>query len=301
MDIKYFNRHTEKIEREKVYGDWAVKWLYTRPSGKVFARFLTGKWFSKFYGMLQSAPWSRQKIAKFIQKFDIKMQEFLPDEGRTERSPYKNFNQFFIRAFRPGARSFIMDENKMPAFSEARYFAYEALTDEITLPVKGAYLRAKDLLASEKWGEVFKSGPCFIARLCPVDYHCFHYPDDGELLEMYEGKGLLHSVNPIALKAKEDIFITNQRRINILKTKNFGLLAYIEVGATCVGKIVQTHGEKTFKRGDKKGHFLFGGSTVILIGEAGRWRPNSLFLDYSSQGIEVYTQLGHSIAASSGK
>jgi phosphatidylserine decarboxylase len=138
-----------------------------------------------------------------------------------------------------------------------------------------------------------------LARLCPVDYHRFHFPDNGQVVEDYRIHGLFHSVNPLALKVKPDIFIQNERHVTILDTENFGKLAYIEVGAICVGKIIQStklHPSKTFSRGDEKGYFLFGGSTVIVLGEKGKWKPSVDIVDNTHQGIETYLHLGTSVA-----
>ena len=51
-----------------------------------------------------------------------------------------------------------------------------------------------------------------------------------------------------------------------------------------------------FKRGDEKGYFLFGGSTVIVIGEKGRWVPSQDILDNTSRGIETYIHLADNVA-----
>ena len=110
-----------------------------------------------------------------------------------------------------------------------------------------------------------------IARLCPVDYHRYHYPDAGRTLAHYPVHGKFHSVNPAALRYSDAIFATNERYVSILDTENFGKLAYIEVGAMMVGKIVQTHPtDQPFRRGDEKGYFLFGASTVIVLGQPRR-------------------------------
>ena len=140
----------------------------------------------------------------------------------------------------------------------------------------------------------------FIARLCPVDYHRFHFPDDGHYLDLYRIPGRLHSVNPMALKAKGDILITNERHVSILQLKHFGKMAFIEVGATCVGRIVQlSPNDREFKRGDEKGMFLFGGSTVIGIGQPGAWELAPNILEHTNNRIESYLRLGHCIGTRS--
>ena len=296
MDIQYFNRHTQKIEREKVYGDKAVKWLYQSALGKVMGDFIATPFVSEVYGMMQDSFWSQKKIPGFIEEFDIEMDDFLPAQKSLKSHGYGSFNEFFIRRFKPGARQFCQDSNEMPAFCEARYFGHKKIDNSVTIPVKGAYLQSRQLLANSKWNSLFEEGPFLVARLCPVDYHRFHFPDDGQVIERYPVHGALHSVNPIALKQRDNIFITNKREVSILETQNFGLLAFIEVGATCVGKIVQSYPQKSFSRGDEKGYFLFGGSTVVVLGQKGAWTPVDEVLDYTQKGIEVYSKLGACIA-----
>jgi len=292
LEIKYFNREKEAIEIEKVYGSQAVKWLYESTSGKILTQLLVKKPISKLYGAIQSSGLTKKKVAPFIQDFNINMDEFLPEDGRDQLSPYSSFNQFFIRRFKEGKRPFASAQN-FPAFSEARYFGYEALTDEESIPVKGKYLTARALLSNDKWSATFQQGPCFLARLCPVDYHRFHFPDDGKILDFYPVQGALHSVNPLALQKVPEIFSINERAVTILETETFGKLAYVEVGAICVGKIIQSREMSgNFKRGEEKGYFLFGGSTVIVLGEKGMWKPDDIILEKTKQGMEVYQKLG---------
>lgn len=292
MEIKYFNRQSGKIEIEKVYGDSGVKWLYESMGGKLLSPFLALAPFSVLYGSFQDLSSSKKKIPDFIKNFSINMDDYIPEENRSDEDPYSTFNKFFIRKFKDGKREFVGTPNEMPAFCEARYFGYDSISDDKLIPVKGKFLNSRELLANEKWTEVFQDGPLLLARLCPVDYHRFHYPDDGEVLDYYKVPGLYHSVNPIALKKKNDIFSTNIREVTILQTKNFGKLAYVEVGAICVGRIVQSGDLKTFKRGDEKGYFLFGGSTVIVIGEKGKWSPSSDIIENTKNSLETYLHIG---------
>jgi len=297
LEIKYFNREHEKIETEKVYGDKAVRWLYESTAGKKLAKYLIKRPVSILYGMAQESSISHSKVAHFIRDFKINIDEYLPEDGRSESDPYRSFNSFFIRRFREGARPFEPTDSLMPAFSEARYFGYESLDAQKTIPVKGDLWGGEALLANEKWGSTFQDGPCLLARLCPVDYHRFHFPDDGEILDHYRVPGVLHSVNPLALKCNPHIFSINERQVTILETKNFGKLAYVEVGAMCVGKIVQSRPMSGhFKRGEEKGYFLFGGSTVIVLGEPGKWKPDNTIVENTNKGIEVYQKIGTRIA-----
>lgn len=298
-EIKYFNRITGKTEIEKVYGDAFIKFLYRSEAGKKIGSVFTNKFFSKAYGAFQDLPSSHRKVKPFIEKFNIPIQDYEPG-SRPSLDPsdsYRSFNEFFIRKFKLGKRSFVTERNKMAAFAEARYVGFESIDEKSVYPVKGSFLKAKDLIGNDEIAKIFEGGPLVIARLCPVDYHRYHYPDNGKVLEHYPISGVFDSVNPLALQFKNQIFIKNERYVSIIQTENFGRLAYIEVGAICVGKIVQTHRwNKPFLRGEEKGYFLFGGSTVIVVGEKGAWKPSADIMTNTKNGIETYLQLGQEVA-----
>jgi phosphatidylserine decarboxylase len=298
-DIKFINRGTGKTEVEKVYGDWFIKFLYSSGAGKHFGALFTNKYFSQVYGAFQDLPTSHRKVRPFIEKFNIPIDDYEPGSRPSldARDSYRTFNEFFIRKFKLGKRSFVVEPNRMPAFAEARYVGFEAVSEKQVYPVKGYYLKASDLIGNDQIAKIFEGGPLVIARLCPVDYHRYHYPDSGKILEHYRVPGAFDSVNPLALKFKNQIFIKNERQVTIIQTENFGRIAYIEVGAICVGKIVQSHSwTKPFMRGQEKGYFLFGGSTVVILGEKGAWKPSQDIITNTNKGIETYLQLGQEVA-----
>lgn len=298
-EIKYFNRLSGKMEVEKVYGDAFIRLLYCSVAGQKVGKLFINKYFSQIYGAFQDLPASHRKVRPFIDKFNINITEY---ESGTRPSldpkdSYRTFNEFFIRKFKLGKRSFVTEPNRMPAFAEARYVGFDAINEKGMYPVKGNFLLAKDLVGNDQVAKMFEGGPLLIARLCPVDYHRFHYPDNGKVLDNFRVPGAYDSVNPLALKYKNQIFIQNERHVSIIQTQNFGKLAYIEVGAICVGKIVQTHRwNKNFLRGEEKGYFLFGGSTVVVLGEKGAWKPSSDILANTEKGIETYLHLGQEVA-----
>lgn len=290
-EILFWNRYTNRLEKEAVYGGFWVRLLYQlKPFFLLTHLFLASAWISKLYGFWQNRPASRRKIAPFVKSFQIDMKEF-------ETREFQSFNDFFTRQFQPGARKFAPEGISAPA--EARYLGFSNALSIPEIPIKGLLLHPREILGENKFTECFLSGPALIARLCPVDYHRFHYPVDGCTLAQYHLGTRLHSVNPVALRACPSILKINERIVSILNTKNLGLLAYVEVGALCVGKIVQSHPTNApFKRGDEKGYFLFGASTVLLFGEKGRWDIAEDILKNTQKGLETFVRLGDTVAKS---
>lgn len=295
--IRIWDRRAGRPVEERIYGERGLRWLYGTAPGRLVAPLLSGPGPSTLLGVYYDSRLSARNIDAFVRDYDVPMDEYVEE-------PWESFNAFFVRRFRHGARSFDPDPDRLPAFAEGRYLAFGRVTPDIEVPVKGAWLRAAAVLArgpdggDDRWVERFDGGPLLLARLCPVDYHRYHYPDGGTTRAAWRVSGALHSVHPIALAARGDVLCTNERRVAILDTDRFGLLAYVEVGAFGVGRIVQTHPEgRRFERGDEKGRFRFGASTVMLFGEPDRWRPDDDLLERSARGEESLVRLGEAVAA----
>ena len=95
------------------------------------------------------------------------------------------------------------------------------------------------------------------------------------------------------------ILFSNERRINILETRNFGRLGFVEVGALSVGRIVQVHPfEVPFRRGEEKSVFRFGGSAIVVFGEAGAWQPADDLIAHTKEGVETFVRLGEPVGLS---
>ena len=240
----------------------------------------------------QNTQRSARQIEPFIRKHHIDMSEFEP-------VIYRSFAEFFDRDFRPGVRKFPSAANELGAFAEARYFGWLRLGADQQFPVKGYSLRAEHILGNRARALPFIGGPVLLARLSPMDYHHVHYPDYGITLEQHRLGRRLWTVNWHALQNKEDILFTNERQINILETHNFGRLAFVEIGALSVGRIVQVHPlDKEFRRGEEKAVFRFGGSAIVVFGEPGAWQPSEDLLEHTETNIETLVRLGESVGAS---
>jgi phosphatidylserine decarboxylase len=187
----------------------------------------------------------------------------------------------------------------MGAFAEARYLAWDRLAPGQEFPVKGHSLDAAEILGKAARARPFIDGPVLLARLAPVDYHHVHYPDHGMTLDQDRLGGRLWTVNWHALQNKPDILFSNERRINILETRNFGRLGFVEVGALSVGRIVQVHPiETAFRRGEEKSVFRFGGSAIVVFGEPGAWQPADDLIAHTKEGVETFVRLGEPVGLS---
>jgi phosphatidylserine decarboxylase len=124
-----------------------------------------------------------------------------------------------------------------------------------------------------------------------------HYPDDGHTLDHHRLGRRLWTVNWRALQNMPDILFANERNINILQTRNFGQLGFIEVGALSVGRIAQVHPwDSPFKRGEEKSYFRFGGSAIVVFGEPAKWRPTDDLLEHTRENVETLVHLGDCVA-----
>ena len=135
-----------------------------------------------------------------------------------------------------------------------------------------------------------------LARLCPTDYHRFHFPCDCLPGQTKLINGWLYSVNPLAVKKNIQILTQNKRTLCLLDTPLFGSVAYMEIGATSVGSIQETYVVDRFQvKGAEKGYFEFGGSALILLFPKNTIQFDSDLLAATEQGLEMRCLLGQSM------
>lgn len=291
MILTYWDRYKSQIMEDKVYADQFILWCYENPLGRYFLEFIFSKKpINNLYGKYKSSKLSAKQIKIDIAEYEIDMELF-------KKVPLESYSDFFLREFKDNIRPFPTSPSEFGAPGEGRYLGFAAIKKDHRYPVKGHFLNSQELLGGHKLSNIFEKGPILICRLCPVDYHHFHYPDNGDIIARFNIHGDYHSVNVHALRNKGDIFIKNEREVTIIQTENFGRIAYIEVGAMCVGKIKQNRPEATIcTKGEQKGHFEFGGSTLIILGEPSKWTPSLDILKHSDENRESFIKLGDCVA-----
>ncbi len=289
--IRYFNRHTGARETEKVYGEGFLRWVYGNPLGKLSLHALVKRHgFSKWYGDRMSKPESAERIAPFIRQYELD-----PADFADPTSSFRSFNEFFYRKLKPSARPVSPSPVVFPA--DGRHLGFPDISAIDSFFVKGQTFDLPALLGDSALAEKYAGGSLVLSRLCPVDYHRFHFPAAGIPSETKTIPGPLFSVSPIALAKNLSYLWTNKRTICELETGNLGTILILEIGATCVGSIHQTYapGEPVGK-GQEKGYFAFGGSSTITIFEPGKVGLAADLLENSAKQTELYARVGSSMA-----
>jgi len=290
-ETRYIERTDGSLRVERVYGDFVMKVLY----GTKVGQLATGRWLvhpavSKVVGVWQDTPMSVRRVAEFVREYEIDMSEAVKDV-----SQFKTFNDFFTRKLRPECRPVDRRPEVLVSPADGRLLVVPELTPDLELEVKGIRYSVRRLLAGVMDPPEFEGGSAMVVRLCPVDYHRFHFPEGGHAHPAVDVPGTLHSVNPLALSTRLDIFGENKRSVTRLDSHGFGPIAIVEVGALCVGSIVQTYRPGPVERGGEKGMFRFGGSTIVVLFARGQLRFDEDLVANSARGYETRVLFGTAI------
>lgn len=290
--IKVYNRKTKTYDIEQVAGLKYINWSYSSPVGKSFVELLVKKkMFSKLYGNYCDSSLSKKKIQPFIDEFNIDMTLCNKDIN-----DFKNFNDFFARTLTPEARPIDFSENILVSPGDGRLSAFENIDLDKIVQIKGFTYSLKELIDDPEVAKEFEGGTCLILRLCPTDYHRFHFVDNGTCGETKKISGFYYSVNPIALNNISELFCKNKREWSIFNSDNFGEILHVEVGATCVGTILQTYTPgKRVTKGEEKGYFKFGGSTTILFFKKDMVKIDEDIVEQTKLGFETKISMGETI------
>mgnify|MGYP001036341147 FL=1 len=287
--IEFFNRHTGLVETESVYGEAFLRWAYGNPLGRLTVAVAVKRlWFSRWYGWRMDRSASRKKVAPFINNYAVDVEEFAADVDS-----YGSFNEFFYRALKPSARLIAAGDSVAVFPADGRHLAIADVSAADSFYIKGQHFNLAKFLGSAELAAEFEGGSMLISRLCPVDYHRFHFPVAGQPSEARILDGSLRSVSPLALRRKLSILWENRRMITELATSEFGKIIVMEVGATCVGGMHQTYqAGSQVEKGAAKGYFSFGGSCVTTVYKPGAIRFDNDLLDQAALGHEVYAKMG---------
>jgi phosphatidylserine decarboxylase len=288
--IRYFHRAKQTTETEQVFGESWLRWTYENPVGRLGLGLVKRAFVSRLYGWRMNRPYSAQQVLPFISAYDLDVDEFA-------KSPfaYRSFNDFFFRALKAGARPVAAPGNDRVAVlpADGRHLAFQNVDGAAGFYAKGQRFDLAAFLGDAALARDYAGGSLLISRLCPVDYHRFHFPVAGTPGEARLLNGWLYSVSPIALRRNLAYLWENKRMLTLLESPVFGRVAMVEIGATMVGSIRQTHeAGKPVGKGDEKGLFRFGGSCVVTIFQPGRIRFDADLVTPSARQTEVFARMG---------
>lgn len=240
----------------------AIRFFYGSTFGRFCLWFVRRRIFSKVVGLYLSSPFSKRMIPGFIKKNRIDMQDYEPVK-------YRSFNQFFSRKIKEGARPADPDEDVLLSPCDAYVQAYP-ITDGLVLPIKQSHYSIASLLKDPELAKCYRDGICLVFRLTVKHYHRYSYPCTGKQSACRFLRGTLHTIRPIALE-QTPVYVQNCREYCTIESEKFGTVTQMEIGALLVGKIKNHYRKpRNVTRGEEKGMFRFGGSSIVLLLEKDR-------------------------------
>ena len=265
--------------------------LYSSRIGRQMVKVLIRPSVSKAGGWFLDRKISTVAIKPFVKTNGISLEDY-------EKNRFDSYNDFFTRRVKAERRPVDMDSSHLIAPCDSKLTVYQ-ITEDAEFTIKNTLYSMESLTRSKKLAEKYRGGYLLLFRLTVDDYHRYCYVDRGKKSGNHIINGVFHTVNPIA-NDHYPIYKENTRCISFLKSANFGTLMMIEVGALMVGKIVNYHEEQMVERGEEKGRFEFGGSTIILCLKKDKAVIDDDILENSRLGIETKVRYGEKIGKKNG-
>ena len=263
-----------------------LQFFYGTALGRILLKPLILPPVSQLAGHFLSSPLSKPLIPLFVKKHAIDLSQF----AKTE---FDSYNDFFSRKIRPELRP--IDETPTHFISPCDCkLTVLPITANGIFTLKHTRYTVSSLLRNRTLAQDYLGGYAMIFRLTVDDYHRYCYVADGTLSAPVKIPGVFHTVNPIA-NDHFPIYKENAREYTVLHTDTFGDLLLMEVGALLVGKIVNHPVAHPVKRGQEKGYFQFGGSTVVILAKKDVLQIEHIILENSENGIETIVRLGEKI------
>ena len=264
--------------------DKLLSFLYTNIFGRMLLKPLIQPQVSKLAGRYLSSAHSKWLISKFIERNEINMDIY-------EECDYSSFNDFFTRKIKPDCRPVPEDLDVLISPCDCLATVYP-IQENTTFSIKNTEYTLRSLLRSPRLAKRFRGGYAYVLRLTVEDYHRYLYSVSGKQSKNYHIDGTYHTVNPIA-NDYLPIYKENTREYTVIHSKEFGDVLQMEVGALLVGKISNHKQSTVVTRGEEKGFFEYGGSTIVVITQKGRVTPRSDLLTNSKNGYETKVLQAH--------
>jgi phosphatidylserine decarboxylase len=291
LPTAYIDRRTGCLIKEPIFARGFLDWSYNTAVGRTITRLLLSRRIiSHLYGWFHKQRWSRGKIAKFVNRFDIDMSESIfPVDGFT------SFNAFFTRRIDMAQRPIDPRPDVLVSPTDSRVLVYPEIQAGDEFPIKRSVFNLKRFLRDDTLAESYNGGTLIVCRLYLSDYHHFHFPDSGVASSTQSINGRCYAVSPYG-NPHPPFYSENVRDITRFNSEHFGDLLLVEIGAFTVGSIHQRYTpNQTVTKGTRKGYFEIGGSTVAMLLRSGSILIEDDLIANSRQGYETYLQVGEPI------
>ena len=262
----------------------SLRFLYNTAVGRILLKPLICKPISSIAGWFLDTRLSKPFIKGFIKNNSIDMSDY-------EKREFCSFNDFFTRRVLPNARPISNSENAFISPCDARLTVFP-ITEDALFTIKGIDYTISDLLENDALAKQFTSGKILIFRLAVDNYHRYGWCADGKASATKRIKGKYHTVQPIAMR-RFPIFRENAREYTVIETQSFKTIIQMEVGALMVGRICNLNCSPcNVTKGDEKGKFEFGGSTVIVLLQKDAVNLQDELLSNTQENFETNVKYG---------
>lgn len=274
------------VFQQRTLQDKLLDKLYGCFLGRMLLRPLIHPTVSRWGGRLLDSPLSALAVPFFVKAQGI-------DLRHCQKRRFHSYNDFFTRSLKEGARPLAQDTDRLISPCDGKLLVYPIFSDGY-FAIKHTPYTVASLIQNHVLADAFTEGYAWIFRLSVEDYHRYIYVDDGAVSSQQKIAGVFHTVNPIA-NDRCPIYKENTREYVLLYTERFGTILMMEVGALLVGRIENYPVSGKVRRGQEKGRFAFGGSTIVLLTQKGKVIPDEDLLMYSCRGIETKVKQGEGI------
>jgi phosphatidylserine decarboxylase len=296
--LKYIKEFADFYYRN----EYGVAFVQQSPGREILERFVRER------GAFMDSEESTGRIAAWLADPRIEREDYdLPDPSRPDGG-YRSFNAFFSRTLKDQAAS-------RPQTMPQRDYIITAPTDctmnsapqritdlQAEIPTKfNTAVNIVHMLDGSKHAQRFVGGTALSCVLMPNTYHHYHAPVSGQVIEarVIGAPFFGYDDFPAWVPADGNVgyagtefgqFENFQRGYFIIDTGDYGYVALVAVGLNTISSVVfddrfqALEEPEPVERGDRLGHFRYGGSLFLMIFEPGR---------YSSGAIKV--RLGNQI------
>jgi phosphatidylserine decarboxylase len=258
--------------KENIPGSFAINAFYYKFYPKTVRQWLqkqgTHVEFNNWWRKI--SKWYQEETGEYdgadIKKFVVANNIDMTDYEKEDVAEYEDFNHFFYRALKDGARKIDLRQEVVASPADCKLRVLSNISANSKFFIKQAPFNIKTFLNDVALAGQYEGGTLMTFRLAPTDYHRFHFPFDCTPSAPVLIKGEYETVSPIAFRAGLWPISTNKRARIILSSPIFGDVVMMIIGACMVASLNFTYEPgQSVEKGSEAGYFAFGGSTICLL------------------------------------